>query len=241
MKSNAATFKSWILYQDDNYLVVNKPPYVPSLHERGKFTSVPLIELAREFNPDATLCHRLDRETSGAVIIALNAEAYRHMSIQFEDRQVEKIYHAVVEGQVRFEDHLVDLPINSDHPGRVRIDKKAGKPSATFFKTIALFRHFSLLECQPVTGRLHQIRVHLESQNTHIISDELYGGKIHLLSEIKRKHKGEDSPVMKRFALHAAFIAFRKPDGEVVGIEAPYPKDFEVLLKILNKYDRFEG
>ena len=158
------------------------------------------------------------------------------MSIQFEDRQVEKIYHAVVEGQVRFEDHLVDLPINSDHPGRVRIDKKAGKPSATFFKTIALFRHFSLLECQPVTGRLHQIRVHLESQNTHIISDELYGGKIHLLSEIKRKHKGEDSPVMKRFALHARSIQFTIFKKEF-SFEAPYPKDFDVLLKLLEKYD----
>jgi 23S rRNA pseudouridine955/2504/2580 synthase len=93
------------------------------------------------------------------------------------------------------------------------------------------------MECQPVTGRMHQIRVHLESQNTHILGDELYGGKMFLLSQLKRKHKGEDSPLIKRFALHAALIAFRKLNDEVIGVEAPYPKDMEVLLKILRKYD----
>jgi 23S rRNA pseudouridine955/2504/2580 synthase len=84
---------------------------------------------------------------------------------------------------------------------------------------------------------MHQIRVHLESQNAHILGDELYGGRVWHLSEIKRKHKGEDGPLMKRFALHAAMIAFRKINGEIIGIEAPYLKDMEVLLKILNKYD----
>jgi 23S rRNA pseudouridine955/2504/2580 synthase len=236
MKQHAKEFASWILYRDEDFIVVNKPPFVPSLHERGKFTHISLLEMAREFHPDATLCHRLDRETSGAVVIALHAEAYRHMSIQFEDRKVEKIYHAVVEGQIQFDDHLVDLPIQTETPGRVRIDR-SGKPSATFFKTLEIFRHFTLMECQPVTGRMHQIRVHLESQNTHILGDELYGGKMYLLSQLKRKHKGEDSPLMKRFALHATMIAFRKMNDEILGIEAPYPKDMEVLLKILRKYD----
>lgn len=236
MKNQTTEFESWILYRDEDFVVVNKPPFVPSLHERGKFTHISLLEMARTYHPDATLCHRLDRETSGAVVIALHAEAYRHMSIQFEERQVEKIYHAVVEGQIQFDDHLVDLPIQTETPGRVRIER-SGKPSATFFKTLEVFRHFSLMECQPVTGRMHQIRVHLESQNTHILGDELYGGKMYMLSQLKRKHKGEDSPLMKRFALHASVIAFRKLNGEVLGIEAPYPKDMEVLLKILRKYD----
>ena len=236
MKQHSKEFASWILYRDDDFIVVNKPPFVPSLHERGKFTHISLLEMAREFHPEATLCHRLDRETSGAVVIALNTEAYRHMSIQFEDRKVEKIYHAVVEGQIQFDDHLVDLPIQTEIPGRVRIDR-SGKPSATFFKTLEIFRHFTLMECQPVTGRMHQIRVHLESQNTHILGDELYGGKMFLLSQLKRKHKGEDSPLIKRFALHARMIAFRKMDNEILGVEAPYPKDMEVLLKILRKYD----
>ena len=217
MKQHSKEFASWILYRDDDFIVVNKPPFVPSLHERGKFTHISLLEMAREFHPEATLCHRLDRETSGAVVIALNTEAYRHMSIQFEDRKV-------------------DLPIQTEIPGRVRIDR-SGKPSATFFKTLEIFRHFTLMECQPVTGRMHQIRVHLESQNTHILGDELYGGKMFLLSELKRKHKGEDSPLIKRFALHARMIAFRKMDNEILGVEAPYPKDMEVLLKILRKYD----
>lgn len=236
MKKPQGKFSEWIIYQDDDLIVVNKPPFVPSVHERGKITNTPLIELSREAFPESTLCHRLDRETSGALVIALHPEAYRHMSIQFETRQVEKYYHAVVEGQVNFNDHEVDLPINSDHPGRARIDS-SGKPSITFFQTLELFRHFTLLECQPITGRLHQIRIHLESQNTHIISDELYGGKVHYLSEIKRKHKGEDSPLIGRFALHAAQIAFKNFRDEVVCVNAPYPKDFDVLLKLLNKYD----
>lgn len=236
MKKESAHFRDWILFQDDDFIVINKPAGVPSVHERGKQTHISVLEMVREIYPDATLCHRLDRETSGALVIALNADAYRHMSIQFENRQVEKIYHAVVEGQTHFDDLLVDLPINSEHPGRVRIDR-SGKPSATFFKTLENFRHFSLVECQPVTGRMHQIRVHLESQNTHIIADEMYGGKTWLLSDIKRKHKGEDSPLIKRFALHAALIAFRNMKGEVTGVKAPYPRDIEVLLKILRKYD----
>jgi 23S rRNA pseudouridine955/2504/2580 synthase len=236
MSKGNTLLKSWILYEDNDYVVVNKPSFVPSVHERGKQTHVSVLELAREIYPDATLCHRLDRETSGALVIALNAEAYRNLSLQFEHRKVEKIYHAVVEGMFQFDDLLVDLPINSEHPGRVRIDR-AGKPSATFFKTLKVFKHFSLVECQPVTGRMHQIRVHLESQNAHILGDELYGGRVWHLSEIKRKHKGEDGPLMKRFALHAAMIAFRKINGEIIGIEAPYLKDMEVLLKILNKYD----
>jgi 23S rRNA pseudouridine955/2504/2580 synthase len=236
MSKGNTLLKSWILYEDNDYVVVNKPSFVPSVHERGKQTHVSVLELAREIYPEATLCHRLDRETSGALVIALNAEAYRNLSLQFEHRKVEKIYHAVVEGMFQFDDLLVDLPINSEHPGRVRIDR-TGKPSATFFKTLKVFKHFSLVECQPVTGRMHQIRVHLESQNAHILGDELYGGRVWHLSEIKRKHKGEDGPLMKRFALHAAMIAFRKINGEIIGIEAPYLKDMEVLLKILNKYD----
>jgi 23S rRNA pseudouridine955/2504/2580 synthase len=236
MKKGTGNISDWIIYRDEDLIVVNKPPYVPSVHERGKITNPPLIELARAEFPDATLCHRLDRETSGALVIALHPEAYRYMSIQFEHRQVEKYYHAVVEGQINFNELLVELPINIDHPGRARIDS-SGKPSATFFNTLQLFRHFTLVECQPVTGRMHQIRIHLESQNTHIISDELYGGKIHFLSEIKRKHKGEDSPLISRFALHAATIAFKNLKDEVVCVNAPYPKDFEVLMKILNKYD----
>ena len=205
MSKGPGSFRDWVLHRDDDFLVINKPAGVPSVHERGKITHISVLELVREIHPDATLCHRLDRETSGALVIAMHPEAYRHMSMQFENRQVEKIYHAVVEGQTHFDDLLVDLPINSEHPGRVRIDRN-GKPSATFFKTIENFRHFSLVECQPVTGRMHQIRVHLESQNTHMVADELYGGKVWMLSDIKRKHKGEDSPLIRRFALHAALL-----------------------------------
>lgn len=231
------SIRDLIVFENDDYAFINKPPFVPSVAERGKFTAVPVLELAREAWPDAILCHRLDRETSGILIIAKNPEAYRHASIQFEKRKVNKVYHAIVEGRVFFENLEVNLPINTDKLNAIKIDRKTGKPALTYFHTLENFKHFSLVECRPVTGRLHQIRVHLASQNARIAGDELYGAHIPFLSEIKRKMSGTDSPLIQRFALHARSVSLALPDGNTCTVEAPYYKDFEVFLKLLHKYD----
>lgn len=236
----SGNFSDWILFENDDIVVVNKPPFVPSVPERGKYTAPSVLELARSEYGDVTLCHRLDRETSGALIVAKTAEAYRHISIQFEKRKVKKIYHAIVEGRIQFDDFEVNLPINSDDLKHVHIDRKFGKQANTFFSTLELFRHFTLMQCSPVTGRLHQIRVHLASQNARIAGDELYGGKFWHLSEIKRKFKGEDKPMMQRFALHARQISFALQDETNVTIDAEYANDFDVFLKLLHKYDTME-
>ncbi|MBL7812801.1 MAG: RluA family pseudouridine synthase [Bacteroidetes bacterium] len=233
----ATTFRKLILLETPDLVVVNKPPFVPSIPERGKKTAPSVLEVARYIYGDALPCHRIDRETSGALIIALNAETHRHINIQFEKREVTKLYHAVVEGQVQFDAFVVDLPIQADDLNHIHIDKKHGKPAVTEFQTLKLFRHFSLVECKPHTGRQHQIRVHLASQNAKIAGDVLYGGQFHTLQEIKRNAKGETNYLMQRFALHARALEFSLPDGSRVHVEAPYPKDMEVFLKLLEKYD----
>ncbi|MDQ7948206.1 MAG: pseudouridine synthase, partial [Pedobacter sp.] len=105
------SFKDLIIYEDNDYVVVNKPPFIASLDERGAAGEINILRLAKQYVPDAQVCHRLDKETSGALVIAKNAEAYRNLSMQFERRKVKKVYHAVVDGQYHFEELLVDLPI----------------------------------------------------------------------------------------------------------------------------------
>ncbi len=227
-----------IIAETDHWVAINKPPYVPSLPERGKYTAESVLEWSRKRWPESILCHRIDRETSGALLIAKDAETYRHVSIQFEKRQIEKIYHAIVDGVVEFQDFWVDLPINTDNLNNIKIDKQFGKLAQTHFQTLETFRHFTLLECRPKTGRLHQIRVHLSSQNAKIAADELYGSKTPMLSLVKRKVSGEDRPLIQRFALHARELIFKDLEGQTVSITAEYPNDFGVFLKLLDKYDR---
>jgi len=226
-----------ILKETDDWVCVYKPPFVPSMPERGKYTAQPVIDWAQNRYETAILCHRIDRETSGIMILAKNAEAHRHISMQFEHRQIEKTYHAIVDGPVNFENFEVDLPINTQDLHHIRIDKRFGKEAQTTFHTLETFRHFSLIQCRPKTGRLHQIRVHLSSQNAKISGDVLYGSQIPMLSKIKRKLSGEDRPLIERFALHAFRLKFADLDSSIQEIEAPYAKDMEVFLKLLRKYN----
>ncbi len=239
-----ANLKDWIIYENDDVLAINKPPHISSLHERFESGQESVVELVKKENPGYSLCHRIDRETSGVLLVAKNPEAYRHIAMQFEKRTVSKVYHAMVSASVNIEALIVDLPLYTDSKRRVQVSKKNGKESLTEFNTIRQYRHFSLLACKPFTGRLHQIRVHAASQNLPLVCDVLYGGKIPYLSDIKRKVKsdmigesGEKKPLINRVALHAFSIEFDSPANGKTYIEAPYPKDFEVLIRLLEKYD----
>lgn len=233
-------FDDIILYEDDNFIVINKPPFLASLDERdGEGMSV--HRLAKKHHPDAQVCHRLDKETSGLLLIAKNPDTYRAISMEFEHRRIEKIYHAVIEGTHVFEDLLVDLPILNMGNKNVTIDRANGKRAETYFKSLHYFKHYTLVECRPVTGRMHQIRIHLATQRASIVGDKLYKGKPVFLSQIKKRgftlSKGqEEQPIMKRFALHARELRFVLK-GKDYHFEAPYPKDFGTLLKLLTKFD----
>lgn len=228
-----------IIFEDSNLIVINKPPLISSLDDRDK-NEQNIHRIAKSYHEDAQICHRLDRETSGVMLIAKNPETYRSISMEFEHRRVEKHYHALIEGVHRFEDKLVDLPILNQGNKNVSIDRARGKNAITYFNSIRFFRHFTLVECRPVTGRMHQIRVHLATLKASIVGDEMYRGKPVFLSQLKRgytltKNK-EEQPIMKRFALHARSIKINL-NGEDLTFEAPYPKDFAVLIKQLEKFD----
>jgi RluA family pseudouridine synthase len=224
-----------ILFEDENFVLINKPPFVSTLEDRHEPTNI--LALARAYAGDAQVCHRLDKDTSGVLAIAKNPEAYRHMSMQFEHREVEKIYHAVVDGIHGFQDVLVDLPILKQDDGVVKISKREGKPAQTYFTSLRSYKAHTLVECRPVTGRMHQIRIHLSTLKASITGDETYGGKPFLLSDIKRrfnlKKETEEATFMKRMALHAYSLEFNDLSGMRQTVEAPYPKDIQALLRQL--------
>lgn len=229
-------FKDLILFENEDYLVINKLPYLSTLDDRHEAQNI--LDLAKQYTPDAQVCHRLDKETSGCLVIAKHPEAYRNIAIQFEDRKVNKVYHAVVEGIHEYDNILVDRNIHATNKGLAKITKE-GKPAQTIFKTLRTYYAHSLIECRPITGRLHQIRVHLAHLKSPICGDEMYGGKPLYLSALKRRFnlkKGTDElPIMQRVSLHAYAIAFDGVKGERIEVQAPYPKDFEVLVKQLEK------
>ena len=228
-------FKEIILSEDEDFILVNKPPFVSTLEDRHG--GLNLLALAREYVPSAQVCHRLDKETSGVLAIAKNPAAYRHLNMQFENRQVVKIYHAIVDGIHNFNEELVDAPILKLLDGVVKISKSEGKSAQTWFTALKSYRYHSLVECRPVTGRMHQIRIHLSTQRASITGDETYGGKPFLLSQVKRDYKlkkgTEEQPFMKRMALHAFSLEFSDLKEKRTLVVARYPKDIQALIRQL--------
>lgn len=234
-------FKDIILFEDDDFLVVNKPHNLATLDERTADRGGSLLRLAREYNPDLMAAHRLDKETSGSLAFAKHREAYRHLAMQFEHREVTKRYHAVVNGMHNLDGVSVYLPIVQLKSGTaVAIDRVRGKLAETIFNTLKVYKGYTLVECMPITGRMHQIRVHLSCLKAPIVQDPQYGGKPIFLSSIKRKFNlkqdTEEQPLIQRVALHAHSLSFSLMNGEAVRVEAPYPKDIDVLIKQLNKW-----
>lgn len=230
-------FEDLIIHEGDHFVVINKPPYLASLADRN--APVNIQQLAKAYDKRLSVCHRLDKDTSGCLLIAKNPDAYRHASIQFEKRSVTKVYHAVVEGLHEFRAHEVDAPILALPNGMAKIDRREGKVARTVFNTLETYKGHSLIACMPVTGRMHQIRVHLAMEGAPLINDDLYRGGTLFLSQLKRNFKlkrdTDELPLIKRFALHAVSLRFDNMQ-EPVTVEAPYPKDFSVLVKQLRKY-----
>jgi 23S rRNA pseudouridine1911/1915/1917 synthase len=172
-----------ILYEDNDVLVVDKPSGVIS-HARGRYFDEPSVasfvrqKVAGLTGERSGIVHRLDRATSGVMICAKNSTALSRLQKQFSERQVQKTYMAVVVGEMPSDKGIIDMPIarNPAKPITFHVDS-TGKNATTHYTVIAQHERYSLLELKPVTGRTHQLRVHLSQLKHPIVGDELYGGE----------------------------------------------------------------
>lgn len=203
------------VYADDALLVVDKPSGLLSVPGRGEGKDDSLASRVQADYPDALIVHRLDMDTSGLLVLARGAESHRHLSRLFRERQVNKRYQAVAAGQVATPSGHIDLPLVADWPNRPRqkVDVGLGKPSRTEYRVLAYdpAGHATRVELTPVTGRSHQLRVHLLALGHPILGDPLYG------SEASRG-------AAPRLLLHACRLAFPHPfTGEALAFESPPP------------------
>ncbi len=236
--------KDIILFEDEHLLILNKPPQLVSDQDNAE-GKLSLKDLLHRYYPNAMLCHRLDKETSGAIIAAKDEESYRMISIKFQKREIDKEYHALVRGAHSWKEITIDLPIRKAGAFRAVIDKNEGKRAQTLVSAEETFKDFTLVSARPFSGRFHQVRIHLASVACPLVGDTLYGGKPFFLSEIKRKFRTskneEELPMMDRAALHARALRFEYPEGKTLEVIAPYPKDYEITLKMLRKFNAFPG
>jgi len=222
----AARLAESVIYEDKNLLVINKPSGV-AVHG-GSGVSHGAIELMRELRPDVrdlSLVHRLDRETSGCLVFAKRRSALRRLHEQFREGCVDKNYLALVVGDWQLGDYRVDAPLlvrNRQGGERYVVVDARGKSAQTRFRLSRTFGKYSLLQCQPKTGRTHQIRVHSLHSGYPMAGDERYGDGA---ENSKLKKLG-----LKRLFLHAQSIAFPDGNGNELHFTAPLPPELEQFL-----------
>jgi RluA family pseudouridine synthase len=230
-----------IMYEDENLLVVNKPSGLLSAPDRYD-PDAPVVSRELEAAHGRLWpVHRLDKDTSGALLFARDEDAHKALSIAFEFAQVHKTYRAVARGRPSWTVTSCELPLmpDGDRLHRTIIDG-TGKPSVTDFTVLGVHGQLAIVEAFPRTGRTHQIRVHLAALGYPVVCDPLYGdGEPLFLSKEKRRWKGDphsERPLISRTALHAFRIEFAHPaTGIAMSLEAPYPKDFRALITQLEK------
>ena len=234
-----------IIYEDEDLVVVNKPPFLLTIPDRFSSDKPNLYHQLGERYGKIYTVHRLDRETSGILVFAKTEEAHRDFSRQFQERTVEKIYFALVEGVMHQEEGVIDkaLTEHPTEPGKMIVAQR-GKRSITHFKVREHFKNYTLAEADIKTGRMHQIRVHFQSIGYPLAIDSLYGRKTEFkLSDVKMvkyrmgKFQEEERPLMTRTSLHAGRLTFTHPrTGERLTFEAELPKDFGAVVKQLRKW-----
>lgn len=192
-----------VIHQDHEILVVNKPAGLLSVPGKGEHLSDCLLSRVQKAFPEALLVHRLDRDTSGVMIFALTPHAQRHLGLQFEKRQVKKVYVARVAGEVAEKTGTVDLPLIVDWPNRPKqkVDHEEGRPAVTDWRVVRREDGATRVRLFPHTGRSHQLRVHMAEIGHPILGDPFYA------EGAARNHP--------RLMLHSESLRVRHPDGGV--------------------------
>jgi 23S rRNA pseudouridine1911/1915/1917 synthase len=218
-----------ILYEDEDLLVVDKPAgmvvHPAAGHEAGTLVNAllgayPTLEAGDEGRPG--IVHRLDRDTSGLIVVAKTTRALEHLRGQFKGRQVHKTYLALVHGHPPTAEGVIEAPVGRDPHHRQRMAVlPGGRPARTVFRRLAELGDYSLLSLQPETGRTHQIRVHLAWLGVPVVGDRIYG----------RRRDDLGAP---RQLLHAWRLSFERPGGRgTVDLAAPLPADIQDVLSRL--------
>lgn len=234
--------KDSIIEVSEHWVALNKPSGLLSIPDReGK--EISLKKILEEHYGSIFTVHRLDKDTSGLILYARNEETHKFLSQQFSERQTEKIYTGIVMGVPSVKKTTISAPI-MEHPAKkgLMVIHRNGKESVTEYEVMEEFGICSLLQFSILTGRTHQIRVHMKDTGHPILCDPLYGdGNPLLLSSIKKKYTlsrkyDEEKPLMNRLALHARRLSFTDPGGSRVQLEAPLQKDLAATLNQLSKF-----
>jgi 23S rRNA pseudouridine1911/1915/1917 synthase len=251
---NAENIPLEILYEDDWLAVVNKPAGMVVHPAKGNWSGTLVNALRFHFpklsglNGDyrAGIVHRLDRDTSGAILVAKEEQTHRDLSLLFEHRKVFKEYAAITAGILDRDSDYIEGRIAHHKLDRVKMAVVVGEEedeealdACTYYEVIERFRGFTFCRCQPRTGRTHQIRVHLASVDCPILADKVYSGRDRLrLSDLAPAiEESADVELLSRQALHAHRLRFRHPrKGTVLEVEAPLPDEFTRTLAALRQH-----
>ncbi len=230
-----------LLYEDEHLVAVNKPAGMIVHPAKGHWAGTLAAALAYHFQTLSQIggptrpgiVHRLDRDTSGVIVVARTDQAHAHLAEQFKARTVQKEYLAIVRGVPDRDADVVDRPIGN-HPHireqmAIREGHESSRPALTKFEVIERFERFALLRVLPKTGRTHQIRVHLASVGLPVLCDKLYGGGDTMFDD-------DQQVVLARHALHARRLELDHPaTGERLTFEAPLPADMQAALQCLRR------
>jgi RluA family pseudouridine synthase len=256
--SSPATKEFWeipVLFEDGDLLALDKPAGLltsPDRYDPERPNLMKLlhagIEQQKPWAQERKLtylanAHRLDFETSGVLLLAKNKPALVALANLFGSEKPLKKYVALAWGAPPAKNFEVDAKL-APHPlkiGQMRVDPKGGKKSNTQFEVLEQYSDWCLLRCTPLTGRTHQIRIHLKHAGFPLVGDELYGGKNLWLSRLKRDYRlkegREERPLMSRVALHAEELTVPHPvTHEPVTIKSEWPKDLRVAVKYLRQF-----
>jgi 23S rRNA pseudouridine955/2504/2580 synthase/23S rRNA pseudouridine1911/1915/1917 synthase len=249
-----------IIRDAPDWVAVAKPAGLATIPGRAEPPGESVLELVAALlglpatgsaDPRARVVHRLDKDTSGLLLFAKNADVQRHFSHQFQNNTVEKEYLALVAVSPLADKGEIDAPLDRHptDPKRMSVVRHGGRPARTLWKVEQRFRDLALLRVFPKTGKTHQVRVHLKHAGMPLAVDPLYnpqpparGGKSGgiYLSAIKRgyqpKRGEEESPLIDRLTLHAEALSFTAPDGARARLGCPLPRDFRAALNQLRKH-----